>query len=110
MNQFSGQRRQAIVMAISPTVLNREVLTIDHTRFTQALPKRCHTIGVGLRRAGTEETYHRHTRCCARAANGHAPAAPPESVMNSRPLIPSPRRRPRAARPAVGDQALSASG
>src|SRR5258708_7404024 len=92
MNQFSGQRRQAIVMAISPTVLNREVLTIDHTRFTQALPKRCHTIGVGLRRAGTEETYHRHTRLlCARrepppprrAADNRDELAPPHSITSS---------------------------
>src|SRR5262245_46361775 len=62
MNQFSGQGRQAIVMAISPTVLNPEVLAVDQTRFTQALPKRCHTIGVGLRRAWTEESDHRHRR------------------------------------------------
>jgi hypothetical protein len=32
--------------------------------------------------------------CCARAANGHATAAPPSSVMNwRRPIIRSPRRR-----------------
>ena len=35
--------------------------------------------------------------CCARAASGHAAAAPPSSVMNSRRLIRSPRRRGRAA-------------
>src|SRR5262249_41922680 len=34
--------------------------------------------------------------CCARTASGHA-AAPPSSVMNSRRLIHSPRRRGRAA-------------
>jgi hypothetical protein len=62
MNQFSGQCPQAIVMAISPTVLNREVPALDQTRFTQALPKPRHTIGVGLSQTGTEETYHRHRR------------------------------------------------
>jgi hypothetical protein len=31
--------------------------------------------------------------CCPRAASGHAAAAPPSSVMNSRRLIRSPRRR-----------------
>src|SRR6266545_7620745 len=36
------------------------------------------------------------SRCCARAASGHA-AAPPSSVMNSRRFIRSPRRRARAA-------------
>ena len=32
--------------------------------------------------------------CCARAASGHAAAAPPMSVMNSRRLISSYRLRP----------------
>ena len=35
--------------------------------------------------------------CCARAASGHATAAPPNSVMNSRLLTRSPRRRERSA-------------
>ena len=35
--------------------------------------------------------------CCVRAASGHAAAAPPSSVMNSRRVIRSPRRRSRAA-------------
>ena len=35
--------------------------------------------------------------CCARAASGHAAAAPPSSVMNSRRFIRSPRRQWRAA-------------
>ena len=35
--------------------------------------------------------------CCPRAASGHAAAAPPSSVMNSRLFIQSPRRRGRAA-------------
>jgi len=34
--------------------------------------------------------------CCARAASGHAAAAPPRSVMNARRFIRSPRRRGRA--------------
>src|SRR5262245_16724730 len=37
-----------------------------------------------------------NARCCAPAVNGHA-AAPPSSVMNSRRLTRSPRRRGRAA-------------
>src|SRR5262249_55939720 len=36
-------------------------------------------------------------RCCAGAASGHAAAAPPSSVMNSRLFIRSPRRPTRAA-------------
>src|SRR5262249_54017396 len=40
-------------------------------------------------------------KVCARAASDHAAAAPPSSVMNSRLLIRSPRRRGRAACPAL---------
>ena len=39
--------------------------------------------------------------CCARAASGHAAAAPPKNVMNSRRLTRSPRRRGRAASAAL---------
>src|SRR5262249_25411695 len=35
--------------------------------------------------------------CCARAASGHAAAAPPSAKMNVRRFIRSPRRRGRAA-------------
>ena len=35
--------------------------------------------------------------CCARTASGHAVAAPPSNVINSRRLIQSPRRRERVA-------------
>ena len=62
MNQFVCQCRQAIVMAISPTVLDHEVLTFDQIGFAQASPKCSRAIGVGLRRAGTEESDHRHCR------------------------------------------------
>jgi hypothetical protein len=43
--------------------------------------------------------------CCARAASGHAAAEPPTSVMNSRRLTRSPRRRARAVSPEFRDQA-----
>ena len=41
-------------------------------------------------------TPMRRIRSCARAARGHAAAAPPTSVMNSRRFIRSHRRRGRA--------------
>jgi hypothetical protein len=56
--RFSHNVPTTPVMAISPTVLNREIPALDYTRFTQALPKACHTIGVGLRRTGTKESDH----------------------------------------------------
>src|SRR4029077_16631203 len=37
--------------------------------------------------------------CCALAASGHATAAPPSSVMNSRRFVRSPRRRGRVGLP-----------
>ena len=43
--------------------------------------------------------------CCARAASGHAAAAPPSSVMNLRLFIRSPRRRWRAAAAALRGRA-----
>ena len=51
-----------------------------------------------VRGRGPVSTPMRRTRsgCCARAASGHA-AAPPRTVMKSRRLIRSPRRRGRAA-------------
>ena len=52
-----------------------------------------------VRGCGPTSTPMRRIRspCCARAASGHATAAPPRSVMNSRRFIRSPRRRGRAA-------------
>ena len=55
-------------------------------------------------------TLRMPSRCCARAASGHAAAAPPSSVMNSRRVfIRSPRRLGRAAWPAHRCRAISPS-
>src|SRR5262249_41818170 len=45
------------------------------------------------------DDYHDtgNARCCARAASGHAAAAPPRSLVNSRLFIRSPARRGRSA-------------
>jgi hypothetical protein len=48
--------------------------------------------------------------CCARAASGHAAAAPPSSVMNSRRFTRSPRRRGRVASAGLRDQVHGRSG
>ena len=45
--------------------------------------------------------------CCALAASGHAAAAPPSSVMNSRLLTRSPRQRPRAKSAELRPSALA---
>src|SRR5262249_8529708 len=80
--------------AFSPTVLNREILAVDQTRFAQALPERRHTIAVGLRGAGTEEPDHRHSRPlrarherprCRRAAQERDEVAPTAGTKSLRP-------------------------
>src|SRR5262249_20898747 len=38
---------------------------------------------VPVRRSDVEEPNHRHPACCARAASGHAAAAPPSSATKS---------------------------
>src|SRR5262249_11437451 len=75
----------------APTKPQAVPADVQATRFTQALPKRCHTIGVGLRRAGTEETDHRHSRllrACrerprCRAAEQSDELAPCHSITSS---------------------------
>jgi len=61
-------------LIFAPTVFDRYVPAFDKAEFLQALENRwalCHPItGVAC--------------CWARAATGHAAAAPPRSVMNSR--------------------------
>jgi hypothetical protein len=56
-------------------------LTFDVAGFVEALTERGHMALRGLGRPGVDEA---DDRCCARAARGHATAAPPSSVMNSR--------------------------
>jgi hypothetical protein len=55
------------------------------------LPKRCHTIVVGLRRTGTEETDHRHRRL--RAHRERACGCSAGCFRNRAKLAPSFRER-----------------
>jgi hypothetical protein len=86
MNQFNGQRRHAIVLAFGPTILDREVLALDQTRFIQALPKCRDAIGVGLCGTRTEETDHRHIallRARGERSHHHRGADQPDEVTPS---------------------------
>src|SRR5215469_9103118 len=98
MSQISSHYRQLIIATLSPTKFNSYILTFDIAKFTQAfaelLQAPCDCVG----RSVVEETDH---GLCARAASGHAAAAPPTSVMNSRRLIRSPCRRAREAMQAL---------
>ena len=77
-NQFGGHCRQPIILALRPAVFDRHAMAVDVARFLQALAKRalrCSRYGLGdalLRKPITGSPG-----CCARAASGHATAAPP---------------------------------
>ena len=80
----------------------------DPSQLLQTLTKGCHAslpfrIVRGSR--GEHPDAPHRSGCCARAASGHTAAAPPSSVMNSRRLIRSPRRRAVADRTAPRGQA-----
>ena len=85
-------------LALRPAIFDRHVLALDIAGFAQALAERAQTVR-GTRPADSplRNPITGIAGCCARAASGHAAAAPPRSVMNSRRLIRSPRRRARAA-------------
>jgi hypothetical protein len=92
-NQIGRQRRQLVIVIVRPAIFNRDVPAFDESGFGQAIAERGDKVrGTGCRRA-PEKTDHRHRWLLrARAASGHATAAPPMSVMNSRPLTASASR------------------
>ena len=99
-DQISRQSRQPIRLIFRLAEFDRDVLALDEAGFLQALAERGHE--VRRRRRATccgESRPPALPGCCARAASGHAPPRRRASVMNSRRLIRSPRRRARAAGP-----------
>ena len=79
-DQFGGQRRQPIVLALRPAVFDRDVLALGIAGFAQAFAE-CRQIG---RHAGgaplSRNPITGIAGCCARAASGHAAAAPPRAA------------------------------
>src|SRR5262245_30114681 len=94
--QIGCEVGQSVVLVLRPAILDHDILALDVTGFTKALPE-CGQISCTM--ASAELLRNPITaagRCCARAASGHA-AAPPSNVMNERRLLTrSPRRRGRA--------------
>src|SRR6516162_5161247 len=82
---------EPIVSAILPKSPGEAVGHAFFTKFTDRRVNHCfgHVISELLFRNPTTGI----AGCCARAANGHAAAAPPSSAMNWRRFIRSPRRR-----------------
>jgi hypothetical protein len=65
-------------VTLSPTVLDGHILALDIARFLETLVKPLSGDKVDMK------PITGIAGCCARAASGHAAAAPPSSVMNSR--------------------------
>ena len=88
-NQVRGERRQSIIVAIRPAVFDRHVSSLGVASCGEAIAERCHKlcrrIFLTPRCSGTRSPAS--LACCPRAASGHAAAAPPSSVMNSRRLV-----------------------
>ena len=103
-DQFRRVSANVVGIACGPAVVDPHVAAVGPAQLLQPLQERrdaglrfrivrgCELISTPMRRI--------RSGCCARAASGHAAAAA-ESVMNSRRLIRSPRRRGRAASAAL---------
>ena len=76
---------------IRPAKFNDDVPALDIAEVAQARPQRLHPVDQA--EAGPRPTYPiraTFARCCARAASGHAAAAPPRSAMKFRRLMQMP--------------------
>ena len=85
-NQIGRQCRQPIELIFRPAVFDRDVLALDIAGLFEALAE---SRDSGSRDCAQAIWLLRNpitgiAGCCARAASGHAAAAPPSSVMNSR--------------------------
>src|SRR5262249_61880864 len=77
----------------SITTVRPSIQPSSRSRCTKAAVHGLQAEGTAVPRYPTVGSFG----CCARAASGHAAAAPPRSVMNSRLFTRSPRRKARAA-------------
>src|SRR5262249_29713672 len=91
-NQLGRQRRQPIVLALRPAVLDRHVLTLDEARFLQPIAECAQTVREGFRRYRVDKPDHRHRgllrarrerprNCCA--AEQRDERAPLHSITSS---------------------------
>ena len=83
-NQFGRQRRQSVVLALCPAGYDGHVLALDIAGFFQALVEYAQRSTYVSSDAGWRNPITGIAGCCARAASGHAAAAPLRRVMNSR--------------------------
>jgi YD repeat-containing protein len=86
-DQIGRERRQSIVLALSPSVFDSHVLALDKAAFLQPLAECGHEERRWGKRRAPEKPITGIAGCCASAASGHPTTAPPSSVMNARRLV-----------------------
>ena len=80
------------VAALRPAILDRHVyFKLEIPGFPQALSERWSRSAYSSDVSLPRKPITGNSDCCARTATGHAAAAPPRSVMNSRRFIRSPQ-------------------
>ena len=82
-HEIGHQRRQAIILALQPMVLHRDVLALDVAGFVEAFAKRGGK-GSASDDPALTKSDDRHRRLLRVRRERPATAAPPSSVMNSR--------------------------
>src|SRR5262249_59918190 len=76
-DEISRQGWQSIVVAIGPTVFDRNILPLEVTRFAQALLKCCHLRCIAAGGTSAGKTDRRHRRPPRPRAERAPPRAPP---------------------------------
>ena len=74
----------ALGAALRPAILDRDGAALDPAEFAQPLHEGADPMAVERGVLAPRNPITGIAGCCARAASGHAAAAPPSSVMNSR--------------------------
>src|SRR5262249_56451993 len=95
-DEISRQGWQSIVVAIGPTVFDRNILPLEVTRFAQALLKCCHLRCIAAGGTSGEKTHGRH-RPPLRAPR-ERPRRRPPPPPGERPAPPSLTPPPRPGR------------
>jgi hypothetical protein len=90
MSQFGRKCGQSVVTTVPPAKIENHVLRFNITCFFQSLPEGSTRYADSLAALLLIHPITGVAGCCARAASGHAAAATPSSVMNSRCFMDAP--------------------
>jgi hypothetical protein len=84
IGQFSCQLRKSLAVIVRPAVFDGDVLSLYESLLSETGAKFGDPIPIALGRGAAHHPITGIVGCCARAASGHAAAAPPRSEMISR--------------------------